>query len=254
MGADAYNLRGTREVELTGMGAFVFRRKERSQSGFGYEKPSLRSFAVAVIASLAILLLVFRYVPTLTKGTGAVLSFVPDQLGITEQVGAEEVIVIPLEGSRTTLELEGGTYAVYTADETLLRASLGAPSAWLNIRSVDTGEAVEVSRIDRGLRPYDTLAAAGRPIIRFEIEESGRYEFAHPARGATSAITVVPDYTVGQERTIWLSYLVQIAVIVLPVAIIYYTRRQARIAAKRVEQEQKRLLLKQMVHQEWEEE
>ncbi|MDQ4077013.1 MAG: hypothetical protein M3220_12295, partial [Chloroflexota bacterium] len=65
---------------------------------------------------------------------------------------------------------------------------------------------------------------------------------------------VVPDYTVGQERTIWLSYLVQIAVIVLPVAIIYYTRRQARIAAKRVEQEQKRLLLKQMVHQEREEE
>jgi hypothetical protein len=191
---------------------------------------------------LLIVLLLF-FLPTLTKGIGGVLFFLPGKLGVAPEISSASIQMLSRNGLDSTVTLDRGSYAIYTEDETLLRGAMGGGTPWLTVSGVE-GE-IPVSSVRRGLRPYDTALVPGRPIYHFTIEERGAYRLFHPSRD--TPLSVVPFYTPAQEQRIWLSYLAQVAIVVLPVAAIRYRRHRARDARRRVVRQAKRALLNEML-------
>jgi hypothetical protein len=114
-------------------------------------------------------------------------------------------------------------------------------SSWLSVKAHTTGETIKVLSVERGMRPYDTPLAEGRPIFAFEVDAPDIFEFWYPSRSAS--ISIVPDYTTGKEPIIVLAYILQIAILVVPFGIVYYRRYQRqRTRIKNIEgsQAQKR--------------
>jgi hypothetical protein len=190
---------------------------------------------------IAVFLAIINVSPEAIKLAGALFLYIPDKLGLIEQVASEDTHIIHLASDMTLLEItESGRYAMYTADTYLLRATLNTKIPWLVMTAQATGEQIAVSVVERGLRPYDTPVAKGRPIFTFEIETPGVYEISHPVRETSPIISIVPDYTTGQEATITLAYLLQIALIVVLASIPYYLRKQPKRDLIEALQQQKR--------------
>jgi hypothetical protein len=72
---------------------------------------------------VAALIMAFASFGELTKFAGSIFLFIPDKLGVIEQVSREEVLVLKLDPSATTEQFEitkPGRYVVYTNDIDLL--------------------------------------------------------------------------------------------------------------------------------------
>lgn len=196
----------------------------------GYQAPRFRDILVAPISFLAVLGLLFM-MSSVVKRVGDVLLYVPAKLGAVQRVAPEEVQAIDLRtASPAVLQFsQPGKYAVYTGDPTLLEANTlhGQDAAiWLAMKSQATGEPVSIHSVGRGLRPYDTPLADGRPIFEFEIDAPGAYEAAYSYREAF--IDVVPDYVSGKESAIWFAYAVEAGVLAVLLGIFNYFRFQRR--------------------------
>ncbi len=206
--------------------------------------PRIRDILLGLIALVA-LTVVLVNLAVLIKLVGNALLVIPSALGVVRQVTRDEVFTYDLVTSPTEVGFgQPGCYAVYAYDYDLLTTSdaleeAGAPP-WITLVSRTTGEAVPIMFVGRGLRPYDTVLAKGRPVLTFVITRPGAYLMYHPARRADLAI--VRDYITGQERTIVAAYLVQIGVVVGPPAILltrrYLARRHVRREAQRARREQ----------------
>jgi hypothetical protein len=201
-----------------------------------YQPPKIRAIIIGIIG-FVVLLAVLCSLSGVVKSVGAVLLFFPSRLGVVKQVLPDEILTVDMSTNPTTVMIfKAGRYAVYTDDYDLLMIadqlsqSHGAP--WLNVKFQATGEKIPLANVSRGLLPYDTPFAKGRPVFTFEITSPGRYELMHPARKIN--IYLVPDYTTGKEKTIYMAYAAQILVLLIPVGILYYRydrRRRARIQA-----------------------
>jgi hypothetical protein len=206
--------------------------------------PRLRDIFLAVVA-LVVLIVAFINLGAAVKVAGAGFMLIPSALGIVKRVGPGEVYTYKLNRSPTTVGIgQPGRYAVYAYDYDLLTVSdemeqVGA-APWITLKSQLTGEAVPVTFVSRGMRPYDTPLAKGRPVLSFVIERPGMYVMVHPAKPAT--ISIVRDYVTGHERTLAWAFLVQIAVFVLPLGFVimrrYLERRNTRKAAQRKRREE----------------
>ena len=64
----------------------------------------------------------------------------------------------------------------------------------------------------RGLMPFDSPFAEGRPVLRFSIDEPGLYHLSFPTPPGGS-VYFVPDTTTGKEWLIWLVYLGEVGLI-----------------------------------------
>jgi hypothetical protein len=192
------------------------------------------------------ILLALAQLPELVKQLGQPLLYFPAQVGLVRQASQAEVHVLdPLEASSGLLILsQPGRYAVYTGDLRLLARTnalvdnQGSP--WLTVKSAESNTSLAVAFVERGLRPYDTPLAEGRPIFTFVVDTPGRYILDLPER--EGSITVVPDYTTGKETTILLVMLLQLSIVGAVIGIIVYIRTepmrlrrqiQADIAAER---------------------
>jgi len=206
-----------------------------------YQPPRVRTIIAAVTLFTA-LLIVLCLLSEVVKLVGSPFLYIPARLGLVQLVTRDEVRAFDLASGATVLDFtRPGRYAVFTIDYDLLVLTDGVLSAhaapWLKLKAQGTGQSVAISFIERGLRPYDTPLAKGRPIFTFYIEDPGRYVMTYPARNAT--VFVVPDYTTGKEKTIALAYLLQIAAIGLFLTVLFYPRLrrywvyQRRIAAER---------------------
>lgn len=206
-----------------------------------YRPPSIRAIVAGVIIFTA-LLIVLCSLSEVVKLVGSPFLYIPARLGLIQRVTRDQVRALDLASGSTVLDFTpAGRYAVFTIDYDLLVLTDGLLSAhaapWLRLKSQETGKSVAVSFIERGLRPYDTPFARGRPIFTFYIEAPGRYVMTYPARNAT--IFIVPDYTTGKEKTIALAYFLQIAVIGAFLGGLFYPRLrrywiyQREIAAER---------------------
>ncbi|MFZ5821243.1 MAG: hypothetical protein ACOYYJ_15210 [Chloroflexota bacterium] len=174
--------------------------------------PTIRSILLG-IALLALVILAFLRMPDVVKYTGAALMFVPAKLGLIEMVEPQQVIRLSLAENPSSVMIPApGRYALYTDNYDLLvvhdAVVAGHSTPWIKIHSQDLGGQVEVTLVERGLAWYDTPFARGRPVVLFEIEQGGVYQFTHPTRPDSAYI--VPDVLTGKESGITLTVLAEI--------------------------------------------
>jgi len=159
------------------------------------------------------------------KAAGYPFMFLPDALGLIHLTKAEEVIRAPMETGKATVNLaRAGAYLVYAADYDVLVSAdaLGASGkgSWLTVGHPGwAGGSDQTAYLERGLRPYDTLFAEGRPFLTFSSINAGEHILTFPARKAN--LYVVPDNTTGYELIISLFILLQGGVALVPIAVLF---------------------------------
>jgi hypothetical protein len=193
-----------------------------------------RDMFFAVIA-LVVAVIAFINLGAVIKLVGAGLMVIPSTLGIVQQARSQDVFALDLRTSPSTVGIgQPGRYTLYAYDSDLLTISdeldlAGAPP-WITLESQVTGEKVPVTFVKRGLRPYDTPLAKGRPALSFVINQPGVYIMRHATK--PSVVYIVRDYVTGREGLLTAAFLVQIGAVAMLVGMPflrrYLTRRQAR--------------------------
>jgi len=195
-----------------------------------YRPPRVRTIGLGIGLFVVLLILVCSLSQGV-KWAGAALLFLPERVGLFEPVHRAEVTPLDMQSSPLQVSFPGAqTYHIYTSDYDLLvisdaLARSEAP-AWLTVIRSGTGARVQVTILGRGLMPYDSPLAAGRPVLAMQIEEAGSYVLDFPTRKAT--MTIVPDRTTGREAAIYAAFAVQLAVLAAPLAVALY-RRELRL-------------------------
>lgn len=200
-----------------------------------YRDPKIRSIIVGIVL-FAVFLVTVCSLPQVVKTLGTGLLYLPSRLGLVEMVSRDQVQAIEMSTAPPQVELpQPGRYAVYTDDYDLLVVTdeiiRSGAAPWLVVTDPNTNERLRVSGVERGLMPYDSPFAAGRPIFTFEVREAGPYGMVFPRRAAI--LYILPDTTTGKERIILLAYIVELAIVGLAVGLPYWralSRRRARIA------------------------
>jgi hypothetical protein len=86
---------------------------------------------------------------------------------------------------------------------------------------------LEYDRRNPGL--YDTPAGHGIIRARFEIDQPGRYIVSYERTGDTSGknfdASLVPDYITGNEAKLRWAFIIQIALILVPIGFLVYYRK-----------------------------
>ena len=210
---------------------------------FSDPKPARFRDIIFAVLILVVALVVFINLGVAIKAVGYGLMVIPSALGIAHQVGPTEVVTYDLSASPTLVGFgRPGRYAVYVYDSDLLTVSdqlelSGAPP-WITLESQTTGEKVPVTFVTRGLRPYDTLLAKGRPALSFVITEPGFYVMRHPTR--SFGISIVRDYVTGKEKLLVTIFLIEIVLVSMPVSLPAVRRYLARREAQKRSQEEAR--------------
>jgi hypothetical protein len=182
------------------------------------------------IAAFVVVLGLFCSLPNVVKRVGDFLLYLPSKLGMVQRVKPEEVRVIDLRSGSTTLQEFSvrGAYAVYTSDYDLLTTAdlqfANHRPPWIKVAAQASGEELPVSFVTRGLAPYDTPLADGRPVFTFVVVDPGTYVITHPTPYAF--IAIVPDYTSGNEGLIIFVYVIEIALVLIVVSGVYRRRYQ----------------------------
>jgi hypothetical protein len=194
-----------------------------------YHPPRIQTIIIAGVIFMASLGMLWTLRSSI-KQVGDIFLYLPSKMGLVERVAPEEIHIVDLNtASPTSIELtKPGKYIVFTDSYYLLRDSARSNAydkARLEVISHITGEALNVVTVDRGVRPYDTPLAAGRPIFAFEVSASGSYEIML-LESLNTSVAIVPDYTSGKEPIIGLAFVVQLILLLAPFGIIYYRRHQ----------------------------
>lgn len=195
-----------------------------------YRAPTTRSTVIAVTAFVVLVVVTVFWLPDVIKATGAVFLVVPQRLGLVRQVMPGEVQAIDLFVREQQVTLtQPGRYFVYydfpfVADRTVYFTWDSPPRLMMTLHG--TGERTTMTEVKRGLRPYDTPFARGRPIYGFEIEQAGTYHLIHPHRPVM--VSFVPDYTTGRESVLAWSIGMQFGVILAVICGLLYRRRRRR--------------------------
>jgi hypothetical protein len=197
-----------------------------------YKSPTLRNVLVGILIFI-VFILVFSSMGNLVKTLGRILMIIPSQMGFYPLTSADEVVPVDLRSNPTDLTIvHAGAYQIFADDYDLLSITMqieqshGSP--WLVVKSKANGASLPVSFVRRGLRPYDTPYAAGRPIFSIDIPSPGLYQISHPSKPAS--IYLVPDETSNYASAILTSFVIEIALLAGLVFVFYRSRRQPQEA------------------------
>lgn len=190
------------------------------------KQPTIGSIVLG-IGLFIVALLAFLRLPDVVKYTGTALMYVPAKIGLIHMVMPRDVIPMSLAENPSSVTISSpGRYILYVNNYDLLvihdAVVEGNSHSWITIQSENLGTEVAITLIKRGLAWYDTPFAPGRPVISFEIDQPGTYQFAHPARPDIAHI--VPDTLTGRESRITFWVLTEIALI--GGVIIYIVRKR----------------------------
>lgn len=195
-----------------------------------YRAPQFRSIGLGI----GLFLILLTLVCSLSQGVkwaGKVLSFIPESLGWITTVHRAEVV--PLEMKVSPIQVtfpRADAYQIYTSDYDLLVISdvLAQSDAapWIRATPAEGDSPVPITFVERGLMPYDTPFASGRPVMILHIPEAGTYALDFPTRQAI--MTLVPDRTTGREGSFLALYAAQLLVVAAPFAVALY-RREIRL-------------------------
>lgn len=195
------------------------------------KQPTISSIVLG-IGLFIVAFLAFLRLPDVVKYAGTALMYVPAKVGLIDMVMPQDVIPMSLAENPSSVTFSStGRYIMYINNYDLLvvhdAVVEGDSHSWIKIQSESLGTEVAITLIERGLAWYDTPFAPGRPVITFEIDQPGTYQFTHPTRPDIAHI--VPDTLTGQESRITFWVLAEIALIVG--VVIYIIRK--RTASKR---------------------
>ncbi len=201
-----------------------------------YRDPKIRNILIG-IALFAVFLVTVCSLPQVVKTLGTGLLYLPSRLGLVEIAPRDQVKAYEMRTSPPELTItRPGRYSAYTDDYDLLvltdELNLQGAEPWLVVTDPVTGSRVHLAGVVRGLMPYDSPYAAGRPVFTFDVPQPGVYALTYPRRAAV--FYIVPDTTTGKERIIWLAYIVQLAILALAAGLPYWralAKRRARLAA-----------------------
>ena len=178
----------------------------------------------------------FLAVPIETiKWLGAPFLIIPSALGIYHPVSSAEVWDIALYGGDPQIDITApGPYTLYSNDtNVLMRANMldDMHSVWITLKSVDGQREISGTNVTRGVRPYDSVAVRGRPIVLFEVAQAGAYDLTYSRQ--SGQVTLIRDDSVGRESTLVLVMLAQPVVLALIVTLAYLPRIRKQLAQRR---------------------
>jgi hypothetical protein len=193
-----------------------------------YRPAKLRTIGIGV-AAFVVILVALCSLSRGVKWAGSVLLFIPERLGLVRTVRPGEVLALEMSRSPAQVSFaRAGLYQVYTSDYDLLVISdtlaLSDALPWVSITRAGGGPPVLPTFIKRGLLPFDTPYASGRPVLEIKIPEAGSYILDFPTRGAT--MSLAPDYVTGRESLIYAAFAVQIFLLALPFGWLLLRREQ----------------------------
>jgi len=177
----------------------------------GYHPPRF-SIVFLGLALSAALLVTFLALPAVVKFIGFGLLWLPGKLGMVEQVYPAEVMTFVMadEPIKATFA-SAGKYAFYTHDPDMLEVTDALMETnnppWLDVIAPDGGE-VSVAYIERGMLPFDSPFAKGRPIYSFLIPVPGEYTLKMPRK--LVEVDILPDVVSGREGALWLVLLLEL--------------------------------------------
>lgn len=203
----------------------------------GYRAPRFRDIGLGVLI-VVIALVALLQLGSVVKLAGAALYWLPVQLGLLRQANASQVWRYDLRTLPEVISFPAaGRYLVYTGDYDLLVVTDALRekelTPWLVVSDADTGQPVPAYYVKRGMRVYDSHLAPGRPVFGMEIARAGLYSLASPHRPAE--IALVRDYVTGNERRIVSIFMVELLLLVAPLAWFYgrpYLLRQRSLRAR----------------------
>ncbi len=206
-------------------------------SDTSYRPSSARAIILGITAFI-LLMSILCGLSEVLKTVGSPFLILPQQLNIIPKVTRADVMSFEMRQSPVDVQLQrSGEYAVYTKDiDVLIITDQMAESghAWFKVTDSASGEKIDVQFVKRGLIPFDSALAKGRPVYTFDIQHAGQYQFSFPRRYAT--IYVLPDNIVGNEGTVLFFVILQVALLAFPAS--YFIRklmkkRRAKFAAIR---------------------
>lgn len=181
------------------------------------------------IAVFVLLLIALCSLSQGVKWAGSVLLLIPERVGLVRTVRPAEVFEFDMTQSPEQIRFaRAGLYQVYTSDYDLLvtsdqLAQSGSPSG-ITVTKAGSDAPMVVTHITRGLLPYDTPHASGRPVPEVQIPEPGDYVLDYRTRPA--GMSMVPDYVTEHEALIYTAFAIELQILALPVAILVYRREQ----------------------------
>ncbi len=196
-----------------------------------YQSPKVYPITIGIVVFVLFLILMCSLM-NLIKTAGYTLMWLPEKLGVLQVAHKDEVTVIHMNDGplSTVVFTRPGWYQIYTNDYDLLLASDSMAShggtPWVNVRD-PSGTLIDAVFIERGLRPYNSPFAKGRPVLAVQVIQPGAYRLRHPTKVAD--MSIVPDYTTGSEVNIYLFYVLQLGLVLLPFAYLIW-KAQARSA------------------------
>ncbi|MCP4978480.1 MAG: hypothetical protein GY931_20230 [Maribacter sp.] len=203
-----------------------------------FHPPSFRQLGLGLIVG-AIVFVGFLYsvsaLPFIASFLTAPLLFIPDQLGLVDNVTKDDIITInvPVEHK---LELpQAGKYIIYSTE------LLPAKDRVL-LKSQETNRQIETSIILDGVNAYEGEFVKGQPIFEFEIEQAGGYEFylQNVPNDSGATLYVIPDNSTQNQTVLMASCLLHMLVIGLIGRQIYYWRNEQRLLEEKKEKDKKR--------------
>lgn len=203
-----------------------------------FSYPYSRDILITIIILLALIPFAI-FSPDAVKIISLPFGFIPSKLGIQEQVGDNDKHLIELANPATPVQLnKAGLYALYSNDIEVIHHIRQYEASWLTLEEQATKLPTTLWVVERGVRPYDTLLARGRPLLRFQIVQPGSYVVLQSS-GIIGTLTLVPDPNAQREKALNWAYAMQFFFIIAVVLIIYYRRYQWEQAQQQLLQAEK---------------
>jgi hypothetical protein len=181
-------------------------------AGERYQPSSIRSIVTGIGIVVIAIVLIFCNLPNIVKTVGWALLLVPQQVGVIEGTSPDEIQTIDLSTPVQEIAFaRSGAFLVYYEFPFSTNDSMYDAPPDLVITCRGTDEQVPLELVDRGLRPYDTPFAKGRPVYAFKITTPDTCQLTHSIRSAN--ISIVPDHVTGKEAVITAAYAVQLGVL-----------------------------------------
>ncbi len=194
-----------------------------------FQAPSIRAIVTGIGVLVIGTILIVCNLTYIVKTAGWVLLLIPQQLGVIERTSPNEIQTIDLSTPGQEISFaRSGSYFVYYefpfVTNDLVDGRDVPPHLVLACRGTEAPVPFEV--VERGLRPYDTPFARGRPVFRFSLSAPDACQLTHSIRW--TSIAIVPDHVTGKEAAITGSYVVELAVLCAVFGAPLYLRGQRR--------------------------
>lgn len=201
-------------------------------SADSYRPSSIRAIVLGIIAFI-IILSIFCGLAEVIKSVGAPFLILPEKLGWIPDVSRDDVVTVNMENKAIQINFDRtGDFVVYAYNYDLLVMTdeLAKANAipWMKIENTQSGQQIAVDYIQRGLTPFDSSNARGRPIFHFIVPEKGNYRISYPSRQVL--LYFLPDQVTGNMGIILFCFVIQVIILAIPVGTFFNARRKKQKA------------------------